>query len=101
MRKGIHSLYHLVKQESELSALSGDYFVFMGSNRKSIKILWWQTNGFCLYHKKLELGSYSVHKQIDKGVFVESDMRLLGELLSQIVYRSVGNELRTQAMLSV
>ncbi len=58
MRKGIHSLYHLVKISGNMNALNGDGYVFIGKTRKSIKVLRWQREGFVLYNKKLELGCY-------------------------------------------
>ncbi len=41
MRKGIQSLHRMIKasEASPTSALSGDAFVFIGTARKSIKIL--------------------------------------------------------------
>ncbi len=39
MRKGIHSLYHMVKIIGKLDAFKGDCYIFMGKTRKSIKIL--------------------------------------------------------------
>ncbi len=48
MRKGIQGLYALIRSGSNLDALSGDVFVFIGSNLKSIKVLQWHRNGFLL-----------------------------------------------------
>lgn len=58
MRKGIYSLYQLVKSELGRNPVSGEVFLFLGRNRRSIKILHWDTDGFLLYHKKLEQGSF-------------------------------------------
>lgn len=55
MRKGIPTLYNLVKTCCALSALGGDAYVFISSSCKSIKILRWDKDGFILYHKRLEL----------------------------------------------
>ncbi|MFI3264706.1 MAG: IS66 family insertion sequence element accessory protein TnpB [Rikenellaceae bacterium] len=62
MRKGIRSLYGMVKSAEgcESSALSGDAFVFIGTTRKSVKILRWQREGFILYHKRLEVGTFNL-----------------------------------------
>jgi transposase len=51
MRKGIHSLYHLIKTGVDLDALNGDGFVSLGRTRKSLKVLWWQKEGFIFYNK--------------------------------------------------
>ena len=58
MRKGIYSLYQIVKSEMKRNPLSGEVFIFLGKNRRCIKILHWEKDGFLLYHKKLEKGTY-------------------------------------------
>lgn len=60
LRRGIYSLYQLVKSELHRDPLNGEIFLFLGKNRCSIKILHWDKDGFLLYHKKLERGSYEV-----------------------------------------
>lgn len=41
MRKGIYSLYQLVKSQFKRDPLSGEVFIFLGKTRHSIKILLW------------------------------------------------------------
>jgi len=60
MRKGIYSLYQIVKSELMRNPLSGEVFIFLGKNRRCIKILHWEKDGFLLYHKKLERGAYEM-----------------------------------------
>jgi hypothetical protein len=38
--------------------LSGEVYLFMGKNRDTIKILHWENDGFVLYIKKLERGTF-------------------------------------------
>ena len=60
MRKGIYSLYGLVKSEMRRNPLSGEIYLFFGKRRDTIKILHWQKDGFVLYVKKLERGTFEV-----------------------------------------
>ncbi len=60
MRKGIDSLFNLIQAESPLSPMSGDVFVFFSKNRQSVKLLRWDTDGFLLYQKRLERGSFEM-----------------------------------------
>jgi hypothetical protein len=60
MRKGIYSLYQLVKSDMKRNPLSGEVFLFVGKNRESIKILHWENGGFVLYQKKLERGTFEI-----------------------------------------
>jgi transposase len=54
MRKAINGLSILVEQAMDLNPFSGDLFVFCNRQRTIIKILYWDHNGFCLWHKRLE-----------------------------------------------
>lgn len=53
-RKGINGLAVLVEQALELNPFSEQLFVFCNRRRDRIKILYWETNGFCLWQKRLE-----------------------------------------------
>jgi len=78
MRMGIYSLYQVIKSEMKQNPLSGKVFIFLGKNRRCIKILHWDYDGFLLYHKKLEKGRYEIprittqdaHYQIEWKTFV-------------------------------
>jgi len=54
MRKSIDGLAVLVSDRLELDIFSGHLFVFCNKLRTIIKILYWDRNGFCLWHKRLE-----------------------------------------------
>ncbi len=54
MRKSINGLSILVADQLELDPLSGHLFAFCNRKRDIIKILYWDRNGFCLFHKRLE-----------------------------------------------
>ena len=58
MRKGIDGLYRLVRTELRQHPLSGSAFVFFSKNRQSVKVLRWDGDGFLLYHKRLERGTF-------------------------------------------
>ncbi len=98
MRKGIHSLYRLIKTESDFSAISGDLYVFISNNRKSIKVLRWQREGFILYHKRLELGLYNLPLINDDKVFFELDSVKFNSLIGSVKHKSIGGELKRLAL---
>jgi transposase len=54
MRKGINGLSDIVANKLHLAALSGQYFVFCGRKRDTLKIIYWDRNGYCLWIKRLE-----------------------------------------------
>lgn len=58
MRKSINGLSILVSGHLELAPFSGHLFVFCNRKRNMIKILYWDRNGFCIWHKRLEKHSF-------------------------------------------
>jgi transposase len=54
MRKSINGLSIMVEQVMEQNPFAGDLFVFCNRRRNMIKILYWDHNGFCVWHKRLE-----------------------------------------------
>jgi transposase len=58
MRCGIYSLAGLVRQELAQDPLSGDVFIFIGKRSNQIRLLQWDRDGFALYSKRLEQGTF-------------------------------------------
>jgi transposase len=54
MRKSINGLSLLVEQAMDRNPFDGDLFVFCNRQRNMIKALYWDHNGFALWHKRLE-----------------------------------------------
>lgn len=54
MRKSIYTLGYLVKSEMGLDLTSDSIFIFCNKRKDTMKILYWDGNGFCLWIKKLE-----------------------------------------------
>ena len=57
MRKGIDSLSMIVAAHDK-NPVDGSLYVFCSKNRKAIKVLYWDKNGFALYQKRLESEKY-------------------------------------------
>ena len=58
MRYGIYSLAGLVRNRLGFDPLSGDVFVFIGKRANQIRLLQWDQDGFSMYIKKLERGTF-------------------------------------------
>ena len=80
MRKSINGLSILVEQAMDLNPFSGDLFVFCNRLRTIIKILYWDNNGFCLWHKRLEKDRFKWPQSAEEVVNI--DQRQLQWLLS-------------------
>jgi transposase len=91
MRKSFYSLAALVREELHCDPLSGDIFIFLSRRRTHIKLLRWEGDGFALYSKRLEQGSYELPKAAENQSFLISHKELLlvlqGISLQQIKYR--------------
>lgn len=53
-RKGLRALAVLVESQLQLDPFSTQLYVFQNRQRSGVKIIYWERNGFCLWHKKLE-----------------------------------------------
>jgi transposase len=59
MRFSFDALSGLVQTHFGLNPLNGHLFVFFSKRRDRMKILAWDVDGFLLYYKRLEQGSFS------------------------------------------
>jgi len=58
MRKQIDGLARLVEQGMGKKPFTGDLFLFCGRGMTMIKALYWDRNGFCLWVKRIERGTF-------------------------------------------
>ncbi len=94
MRKGYDGLSGLVLNEFKMSPLSGDVFVFLSRPRTKIKILHWQSDGFVIYSKRLEKGTFELPKLNSANGSIEIASDQLQFILSGIMLSSVKKRVR-------
>lgn len=60
MRKSFDSLAMLVQCVIEQDPLSGYLFVFRNKRGNSLKLLYWDRDGYAIWYKRLEKGTFSI-----------------------------------------
>jgi transposase len=84
MRKSFDSLQALVREQLELDAFAGHLFVFTSRRKDRVKILYWDRDGFAVWSKRLEEGTYAVPFGDGTECRREITAQELGALLSGI-----------------
>lgn len=80
MRKSINGLSDTVANQLKLDAMSGQYFVFCGRKRNTLKILYWDRNGYCVWYKRLEIDRFRWPRNENEAQAITGEQ--LGWLLS-------------------
>lgn len=94
MRKGAYSLSGLVRNEMNQDVLSGDVFIFIGKRANKIKLLQWDTDGFALYEKRLERGSFERPGNDNSHTHCSITAQQLQYILQGVVLKSVQHRKR-------
>jgi transposase len=95
MRFGINSLSGLVRNKLGFDPMNGDVFVFIGKRSNQIRILQWDRDGFAMYVKKLERGTFERPVLAGNGI-TSSQLSLLlqGVRLESVSYRKRYEDLK-------
>jgi transposase len=67
MRKGFDGLSAIVEHEWDASPLSGDLFVFSNRRQTLLKLLYWDTDGYAIWYKRLERGTFRIPPPTAEG----------------------------------
>lgn len=91
MRRSFYTLATMVQEQMKGNPLSGDIFIFLSRHRNQIKLLRWEKDGYAIYTKRLEAGTYELPQSTDEVSFTVSYQQLIlileGISLKQIKYR--------------
>lgn len=71
MRNGFDRLSGLVREHLQKDPLGGDVFVFINKRRNQIKLLCWDGDGFMLFYKRLEQGTFELPKGEQSDITVD------------------------------
>lgn len=85
MRKGFNGLSMLVQQTLQEDPFSGHLFIFRGRRGDLCKIIWWDSQGACLFSKRLERGRFVWPRAADGKITLRASQ--LSMLLDGIDWR--------------
>jgi transposase len=86
----------MVTSQMHCNALSGSVFIFFNKKHNQVKLLLWEGDGFALYHKRLERGTYEVPTCDNSNVNISISSQQLQLILQGISLRSVHRRKRYQ-----
>jgi len=84
MRRSFDGLHALVTGAMHLDAFGGHLFVFANRRKDRVKILYWDRDGFAVWAKRLEEGTYAMPFSKADEPRCEITAQELGALLSGI-----------------
>jgi transposase len=92
MRKSFHGLAAIVKHKMQRDVLNGDIYIFISKRRNAIKLLRFESDGFAIFYKRLEKGTFEIPAHDSKSsAMMISDNELIfvlkGVSLKRVKYR--------------
>lgn len=80
MRKSFNGLSTLIRAELGQNPLSGNVFIFFNRQRDQCKLLFFEGDGFGIFHKRLEKGTFELPKTTGEpqdGVIAWQDLQFI------------------------
>jgi transposase len=72
MRRSFDTLSEMVREHIGEDPLSGHLFVFRNKNQDCVKILYWDRDGYAIWYKRLQRGTFSLPSNVGGGIEIDS-----------------------------
>lgn len=89
MRRGFDRLAEQSRQVTQQDPQSGHLFVFRSRGGERLKVLYWDKDGYALWYKRLEAGTFKLPRIQDGAAALELRASELAMILDGIDLRSV------------
>jgi transposase len=96
MRKGFDSLSGIVISELKMDVLNGAVFIFINKKHNQVKLLLWEGDGFALYYKRLEEGTYEMPATVKNHTEFSITHEALQHILQGVSLKSIRKRKRYQ-----
>ena len=77
MRKSFEGLSVIIEKAFPSELLSGAYFIFLNRRRDHMKVLYWDVDGFVIWYKRLEKGTFSRKENLAPSICRRDFLMLL------------------------
>ena len=77
MHKSFEGLSAIVEQMFPGELFSGAFFIFLSRRKDHMKVLYWDGDGFVIFYKRLEKGSFASKKEGPTSMFRREFLMLL------------------------
>ena len=84
VRKSFDGLSGLITNELKMPIESGDVFIFLNRRQTHIKLLQWEGDGFGMYYKRLEEGTFELPSGFMEGTHNEISSKQLSLILQGV-----------------
>jgi transposase len=92
MRRSFDKLAEVVRTEMGEEPQSGALFVFVGKRATRVKVLWWDSNGYCLMYKRLHRALFVMPAGERSTKTVRLDATALRQLLAGVAHEKKKRE---------
>lgn len=89
MRRSFDTLAGMIRQHLGHNPLSGAWFVFRSRRGDRVKIMYWDRDGYALWYKRLEKGTFRFPDSADGSAAVDVSAADLLMLLDGVDLKSV------------
>ena len=88
MQYSFDTLMGLAQTVFAQDPLSGHLFLFFNRDRNRVKILFWDQDGFCIWYKRLEAGTFQFPEGAGEEQGIELDYSQLTKILGGVDLRN-------------
>ena len=89
IRKSFDGLISVVRDAFQADPLAPTFFVFYNKSRDKLKILYWDNDGFAIWYKRLEKGTFHLTLPLTDETSVTLTRAQLAMLLEGIDFQNV------------
>jgi len=88
MHCSFDTLMGLAQTVFDQDPMSGHLFLFFNRDRNRVKILFWDQDGFCIWYKRLEAGTFQIPEAAREEQGIELDYSQLTKILGGLDLRN-------------